>query len=411
MESSRPPHSHHPGPASRERERGVALILGTLFTIVVVGLVVGGAMMLRSHETRTRTAFATSGQAVGFARSGLVETLGWFRKQTSQPVRAFDPILDPAANPPILDTIDPDIGIVREFKISGAIWGRYEVWKDWPADPDPVRLLWRNRMRVQDVSAGRGNLVPGSVWRIRSIGHVFRRVDGSVPFDQPPNHVIAREIAGAEVRRLALQPPGQAALCTARGSAVTVNTRARILGGATAAGIYFPAGTGTAVVAGGVVSGAPPQSATTTYDDSLEAVFGVSLDELRAMASVVVATGPGFPSPVPFNSLVVSETSGLTFDAARPLKGTGVVVVVGDVTILPGSNSAFSGLLYVDGSVTLRAPADIQGAIVCTGTVHAQGTTDYATITYDDGILRSLRMVLGSYRLSGAIQLPRASRR
>lgn len=400
-------HPSHPVSSDRRAgERGVALILGILFTVIVVGLTAAGSLALKSHQTTTKTNFVAHGQAVSFARSGLIEALGWLRKQTSQPVTAFNPVLDPIANPPVLETIDPDIGIVREFKINGAIWGRYEVWKDWPGDPDPERLAWRNQMRMRDVSGGRGNLSPGSVWKIRSVGYVFRRVDGGVPFNQLPNQILGQEIAEVETRRLALQPPGQAALSARRGSNVTIGLRGRVVGGSLGAGIYYPNLTGAPALAFGQVSGSPPLAANSSYADTMQNVFGVSLDELKAMADVVITNPADFPSPIPHNSLVVCEAPTISFDDTRPLRGTGVVVFTGNVTVLPGSNSAFSGLLYAAATLDLRAPVELQGAVVALGTMSALGVSDFATITYDDQILNSLRHVLGSYRLAGAVQLP-----
>ena len=69
--------------------------------------------------------------------------MGWFRKSPTQPVATFAPVRNLSVSPQILETNDPDIGLMREFQISGPIWGRYEVWKQWDADPDPVRLAWR----------------------------------------------------------------------------------------------------------------------------------------------------------------------------------------------------------------------------------------------------------------------------
>jgi len=134
-------------------------------------------------------------------------------------------------------------------------------------------------------------------------------------------------------------------------------------------------------------------------------VFGVSLDELRAMADYNVTAVVDFPSPVPIDTVVVCN-SAITFSAARPLRGTGVVVIVGNATIGQGSNSSFSGLLYVQGNLILREPSEIQGAVVVTGTVTIEGASDYATITYDDGVLNSLRQEVGTYRLSSAISRP-----
>ena len=120
--------------------------------------------------------------------------LGWFRKSPVQPVTAFTPVLDPAASPPVLETNDPVVGLMREFQISGPIWGRYEVWKQWDADPDPQRLAWRQRMQAQDISARVGATGNGNVWKLKSVGFVFRRIDPNVAFDQYPNQVLGTDI-------------------------------------------------------------------------------------------------------------------------------------------------------------------------------------------------------------------------
>lgn len=398
------PDSHHP---ARDGERGMALLLAILFTIIVVGITVTGTLILRSHQAKTKINFVTHGQSMQFAKSGLIEALGWLRKQTSQPVLTFEPLLNIAAAPPILDTIDPVVGIVREFEITNSVWGRYEVWRPWEADPDPERLDWRRQMQIRDISNMRGDLTPGSVWRIRSLGYVYRRVDPLVPYNQPPNQVLAQEIAEVEARRLALQPPGQAAICARNGSNLTVNTRGRVLGGAVAAGLYHRASTGNPTISGtgATLTGTPNRSTTTTYNDSYVSVFGVTLDELAAMADYVVTTPGNFPTPVPIDTVVVAHTP-MTFDATRPLRGTGVVVMVGDVTINTGSNSSFSGLLYVQGNLVVREPCEIQGAVICTGTVTVRGNLDFATVQYDDTILQHLRQELGTYRIAGAFSRP-----
>ncbi len=401
-----------PRPDERSGERGVALIMAILFTIIVLGITVTGSLILKAHQEKTKLSFVSKGQAMQFARSGLIEALGWFRKQTAQPVTDFEPVLDTAAVPPVLDTIDPDIGIVREFQITNSIWGRYEVWKEWAADPDATRLAFRQQMQVEDISAIRGNLSPGSVWRIRSLGYVFRMVDDTVPFNQAPNQVLGQELADVETRRLALQPPGQAAVCCRNGSAITIGTRGRVEGGTGAAGLYYLTGTGSPSVSGtgATLTGAPGQSAAPAYDDGFDAVFGVSREDLSAMADYVVDSPNDFPSPVPVDTVVFSNI-GMTFDSARPLSGTGVVVVNGNVLVDQGSYSSFSGLLYVDGNLTLREPCSVQGAIVVTGTVTVLGSSDFASVAYDDSILQRLRQELGTYRLSSALARPRSSDR
>jgi hypothetical protein len=398
----------HPG--DRSDERGVALVLAILFTIIVVGLVVTGSLVLRSHQTQTKVNFVAHGQSVQFSRSGLIEALGWMRKQTSQPILDFEPTLNMATTPPIMDTIDPEIGIVREFQITDSIWGRYEVWKEWSADPDPARLAWRQQMQTEDISGLRGNLTSGSVWRVRSLGYVFRRVDGAVPFNQAPNQVIGQDMTEVEARRLALLPPSTAALCVQSGAGVQVLTRGRVISTGGFASIWC--GAGPPPTATGVGSGITPGAivAPSGYDDSYEAVFGVSQQELAAMADYVVSNVADFPSPIPLNTVIVSN-SPLVFTAAKPLRGTGVVAVTGNTTITQGSYSSFSGLLYVQGNLLVREPCEIQGAVVVTGTVRLEGASDFVTLTYDDVILEKLRNAIGTYRLSSAMSRPMAQDR
>lgn len=395
----------------RTDERGMALVVALLMSIVVVGTVVTGSLLLRAFTSKTQSAFVAHSQAVGAARSGLAESLSWLRRQTSQPVTAFAPQLDAAATPPLLDTTDPDIGIVREFRIGGSTWARYEVWKAWPGDPDPTRLAWRQQFQCEDISQPRAGTSPGTVWRLRSLGYVFRRESAAVPFDTAPNTVLASQFAEVEVRRMAISLPGQAAVNVRDGNSCHINTNGRIVGGV-GAGIFYPQGTGsptTGPPSGNRVTGTPPLAAATTYDDSYEAVFGMTLAELNALADLRVTAAADFPSPVPSNSIVIAEMSSLHFDSSTPLLGTGIVIVRGNVVMQPGSNSNFSGLLYVDGNLTVRAPSEINGSVVCTGNMTVQGASDFATINFDDGVLNSLLGNLGNYRVSSVVLLPRRS--
>ena len=395
-----------PADGGRPDQRGMALIFALFFAVVALGITLSGTIFVKAHRDTTSIQFASNSQAVEFARSGLVEAIGWYRKQTAQPVTTFAPQFAPAATPPVFDTIDPDIGIVREFEIHGAIWGRYEVWKPWPLDPDADRLALRTQVQCEDISDQRGNLSPGSVWRLRSIGYVYRRVDPALAFDEGPNRVIAKELVETEVRRLALQPPGQAAVCARTASTCRVLTRGRIYGGAGAAGIYTRSGTGTVTVSGTGATVTGGISPNANYDDSMTAVFGVTLPELKGMADLTVIDANEFPSPLPETSVVVADTD-LTFDSSRPLSGTGVLVVDGNVTIQPSSYSNFSGLLYVNGNLTVREGCELQGAIVVTGAVTVQGSaSDFATITFDDGIVARLRQSLGTYRQATSTTRP-----
>jgi hypothetical protein len=390
-------------PAGAERESGIALVMAMFLAIVVTGIVLSGTLVLRSHRQQTETSFRLHGQASQFARAGLTEGLSWFRKQTSQPVVAFAPEFDPTAKPPVLDTADPDIGLMREFEISGSTWGRYEVWKRWDADPDPVRLAWRKQMQAEDISAQRSASGAGTVWRIRSVGYVFRRLDPTKNYDESPNGVLATDIAEVELRRMTLAPPGQAAVCTAMPGASSVNAKARVQG-MTGAGIYFPNGMGTPSVAPGSVTGFPALSGVDEYAGSVDEVFGVSAGDLRSISDDVITKESAFPAPIPPNSMLFVEVPLLRFTPVRRLLGNGIVYVKGDVVLEPGSNSFFTGLLYVDGSLTVQAPAELNGSFVVTKGITVAGVSDFANVGYDDAALQSLRTEIGQYRLSGAIR-------
>ena len=121
-----------------DRQQGSALVVSLFLMVVAVGIVVSGSLTMKSSQSRTEMSFLVTGQATAFARSGLTEATNWFRRQTSRPVTTFAPILDTTADPQILDTEDPVIGLVREAKISGNLYGRYEVWKQWDDKDSPA---------------------------------------------------------------------------------------------------------------------------------------------------------------------------------------------------------------------------------------------------------------------------------
>jgi len=400
-------HRHHP---DRRDENGTALIFALMFTTLVLGIVLTGTLTVRTQISQNRTSFVANYQAVMTARSGLTEALSWLRRQTSQPVTAFAPQLDPAADPPILDTEEPDIGLVRDFNISGDLWARYEVWKVWAGDPDATRASWRQQVQCEDVSTLMSQSTAGQTWRLRSVGYVYRLEDPTVPFNEEPNKVLASELAETDVRRAVLTLPGQAAINVGDGNSAHINTNSRVNGNGLA-GIFYPQGSGTPTTGPSNqnrVTGSPPLSPGTSYDDDYESVFGMSFEELASIADQVVTSQGDFPQPLPEGGIVIADIgSTLNFDNGFPLQGTAIVVVRGNCVLNPGNNSLFNGLLYVEGNLTVRAPCELNGSVVCTGNLTMQGSGDYATINYDEDALNSLMDVLGSYRRATSLSLPR----
>jgi hypothetical protein len=397
----------------RDGQSGLALILGLFFTLIVVGLTMTGSMLLKSHITKNRISFASRSQALQVARSGLTEAVNWMRRQTSQPVLAFDPQLDALATPPILDTTEPDVGLVREFKITGKTWARYEVWKQWDADPNATRLAWRQQYQCTDISASRAEASAGTVWRLTAIGYVYERTDPLVAFNQKPNSIIASQVAQEEIRRLIISLPGHAAVNVRTGATCNFNANGRVFGGASAAGIYRRYGSGLPPTSAPPrVNGTPPcsEAGDGLYDDSYDSVFGMGFADLQTLANQVITNAAEFPSPVPAMALVVVDAGPITLDSTNPLLGTGIVIVRGDLTLATGSYSNFSGLLYVEGNLVVRSPSELNGSIICTGTMTAQGATDYATINFDEDVLNTLMQQIGTYRMSNTTQLPRLAR-
>ena len=127
------------------------------------------------------------------------------------------------------------------------------------------------------------------------------------------------------------------------------------------------------------------------------------------MSDDYVTDYTGFPVPVPDASLLCVDAGPLVFDPATPLKGAGILYIKGDVTIAPSSNSFFSGLIYVDGSLTISGPCEIQGAVIVTGAVTVGGGSDLATLSYVDAVLVKVQDILGDYRISRSVI--RANRR
>ena len=407
LESDRVSRGAAARPPSSDRESGLAIIISLFFVLIIGGLVASGTLLMRAGNTSVEIRYRREAQAVQFAKSGLTEALHWLRRQTGQPVTDFKPLRDTAANPQVLDTDDPMIGLVRDFQIAGDVWGRYEVWREDETDSDLVRLDFRRKYQMVDLSIERGFSGSGNVWLVRSIGYIYQKLDLLTAWDQKPNRILASSTLECESQRLSLQPPAQAAVSIDRGNNLKVKTKGRVRGGAVGAGVYYPTGTGTprdGPAAANRITGTPDLSASPDYKDSVKDVFGVTRDELRAMADFVITDPNDFPDPVPDFSIVFVECPTITFDLARSLNGTAAVYIDSNVTLLPGNDSSFNGLLYVDGNFTMRQKSDIYGAVVCTGNMTLRGSADYATIWYDDEVLKSIRRAIGVYRWSSAFR-------
>jgi hypothetical protein len=244
------------------------------------------------------------------------------------------------------------------------------------------------------------------VWRIESQGTVFRRPNALLPLGTGPNTRLSGTRIAAEVRRMVIVAPAAAAVCVKTRSGISLGNRARIAGG-TKGGVIGLTGTGSPVITGTPeITGTPASGTVPSYDDSINTVFGVSLAELKGMADGSYTNAAAFPAPIGDYTLNV-VTGPITFDAARQLRGTGVVVVIGNCTIATGSNSFFNGVLFVQGNLTIRAPIYFRGTVIATGTCDIAGSGgDYSEIDYDAGIISQVLLMLGQYRFSTGAYAP-----
>jgi len=403
--------------------RGSALLWVLFAVLVISGYVLFGVQADLALDKATRVQVETPAQARAVAEAGLVDAFAWFRRQAVQPVTTFAPRRDLSTVPPTNETDDPSIGLVREYEIAPNLWARYEVRLSEPAEPfvdmdsdglhgtlEPFTDVnangrWDAARETRDVSALRGLSGAGSIWLVVSHGMVFTRPRQDLPLGEGPNHRLSIARVATEVRRLALTPPAESALCAARGDRVILGNRTRLRGGG-GAGVVYASMTGSpSILPGAEISGSPSTAAVPSYDGSIEGVFGVSVADLKSMADLSTSDSSTVPAPLGDYTLNVIDGD-VVFDAARPLRGTGVVVVLGDCTIGDGSNSFFGGLLWVGGDLTLRAPSYLRGTIIVQGRFSAQGTGgDYVEVDFDDGILGEILSLMGQYRHTKAIHV------
>jgi len=434
--------------------------VGSMLVMVMVSLVMlSGIMMASIHMYKTQDQVLEHqlhyhGQAVNAAKAGLIDALSWFRRQTVQPVEenpdgsgGFSPVRDMLANPPINDTDDALIGLVREYQISTRDYHleRHEIRKKrilpatFPHRPDDSIVGVQDITDQHNDNSGNG----GRFWYIEAKGFIFQRLDPTYQPDQfylsyessdghrrrklPGGGLIeenfmsdgeleekldlsaVRVLASAkmatELRRLTVTPPAMAAFCAKRGDQISLGNRSRVLGGAHF-GIAYPTSTGSYYKhSGAELDGAPGYQAipTADYPIDMEEVFGMSREELQILSDLYIdnpSEPDSIPAELPDYALVYIEGD-VVFSASRPLRGMAAIVYVhGDVTIDANSSSYFTGILYVDGSYMQSAPSLINGTVMCSGPINISGLGDYSEATFDPGARQRILTISGQYRFS-----------
>lgn len=443
--------------ASQHPERGFALILVSVAVLIVAGIVFSGIERSVAEEARGATDFAVRGQAHAVARAGIVDAVAWLRRQTTQPVVTFAPGIDLEAEVPVFETEQAEIGLVRTFEIAPSIWARYEVRQGRPMDPfedvnlngvyDPGEPFfdyldnpnnanplnngvgtgaklhpqalkrtaaalddgfadgkWTKGRWTRNVAEERGMPGAGSVWRIESRGIVYRMADESVAPGEDPNRILGQVTLATEVKRLAISPPAAAAICAPKANDVTLGNRCRIR--AETLAVAFESPGSVHIEPGAEILAPTPHASVPDYGDGVASIFGVDWGELQSMADSSTTADKGIPDLIADYTLVTIDGD-VVYGPTLPLKGKGILAVRGSLTIEAGSNTFFTGLIYVDGDVEIRAPAYLRGTIIATGTVHVEGSgVDYVEIEHDPDVISDLLTVMGQYLVTRAVYPP-----
>ena len=397
--------------------RGSALTIALIFFIVVTILIVAGYKLITTSYLESKFQETTVLQAENVARAGLVDAISWFRRQPKQPVRkgttyawadgAFYPRT--STDPAHCDTINETIGLVKEYQLSesGALWARYEV-KRQPSpgayDIHAVHDITGERMHTGGIDDYNG---AGVVWYIESTGYIYRRKSSASAYNVSPNQVVGKARVSTEIRRITVNPPSESAFFvnsggTSSNRTVNIYDNGRINGGSKIGCSSMPPSRSPKLYGSGYYSSYQvlyaSAAVTSTY------VFGVSTSDLKALADYDVKNSSALPSDMPDMALIYIDGNAI-FDASRPLRASGIMFVNGDLTITAGSNSLFSGFIYVTNNAYIYAPCLISGCVIAYNglTLSATGATDVAEIDYDGGILSSVRQQICQYRENKAI--------
>lgn len=365
-----------------ECAQGSALVWALFFVTLVSGLMLSHSLEMQANRRGMAVDLAQRPLSRDFAQSALTDANAWFQRQLTQPVTQFAPVLDEAADPPVRDTIAPQTGLVREFRVRGNLWGRYEVRKE----------------ECLDVSANYA-LAPGSVWDIGARGILFERNDGSRPYNAPPNRVLSMQSLRTELRGLPVQTPAQATVIMQHAGNLAISGSATVSGGGGNAAVavvsILPP---ILAVPLGALLGFPSVQRLDPIDMTAKGLFGMREQQFRALADIVAAAPQKLP-PSPLQDQVFYVEKLLQLEPRMPLRGRMLLYIAGDLVANSGNDSDFAGLVVVQGNATLRGPFHFKGQMLVGGTLDMSGTADApVSLDYDLAAVSSLTQALNKYR-------------
>jgi Tfp pilus assembly protein PilX len=406
----------------RRSQTGTALVTVLMLITIMTILSAATTMIVLGSQKQTSVQFMRDGQVANVARAGLQAGLSWFKSQLNQPVRqsaltADDDCSIHAAFYPrenttdILkgDTLDESIGLVKELKVQEPnIYGQYTVKRYDCGQSDTSE--W-NKHAARDITFKRGKqdgATPGQgvVWFVESEGVLYIKNDPTKLPTETPNKVLQRTNASVEINRVSMSLFGKPVVTLMGGTASSFNNKCEIIGDTeTTHGVVRNNGTpnysGTPLwTIGGATQSYQINTGGGEANKDVLNTFNMSMAELKAVADKVFTNVNEISTtePIPFGVTFLegNGTNTFSFDNVRPLKGSGVLFVNGHLTLANDSNSAFSGLIFVTGTITMGSSNSLGGAIMAGQVACAPSTR--TTLEYNDNVVNNVRQRLGLYR-------------
>ena len=411
------------------KTEGSALITALILSVVIAMLAIVGAQLIATAYRDVRQQEHQGAEVDNVARAGLVDAISWFKRQATQPVSSGYPPTHPAwadgafnpqfnTNAALSDTIDSSIGIVQEYPLNAAtgLYGRYEVRRQ--TNPATAGVVY-DSYSVHDITGQRffngEQTGQGYAWYIASRGYVYKASSNVYTCNGATStfnikNVLARSKVSTEIRRITLTLPNSCAVITNYGGTpagkknsppaapvIIVNNKGNIAGGSFGVG-YSGGANPPFQINGGTITPSAAQSVIVT-SCTPSYVLGVSTADLKIMANYLVNNVNQLPNPLP-DMCLVYICGDAVFNSANPLFSSGILFVDGNLTLASGAYCNYQGLIYCTGTVTIQDSNVVQGCIIAwLGLVLSEtGATETCTIQYSSTILSRVRQLVCQYR-------------
>lgn len=148
----------------------------------------------------------------------------------------------------------------------------------------------------------------------------------------------------------------------------------------------------------GTLLGFPTVQRLDPIDLSSMGLFGMRVEQFRALADIVEAQPQKLP-PAPLQDQVFYVEKLLQLDPRMALRGRMLLFVAGDLMANSGNDSDFAGIVVVQGNAVLRGPFRFKGQMLVAGTLDMLGTPDAPVdLSYDGPTVAALTQALSKYR-------------